>query len=179
MITFSIDKPEARVTLRARKTMDGNIMIYDHPEINIVISPSANKVFSVPKSQYGDHIYAVQSRLFDHLSKKGVVDASTVYGGNVFGSLEANLLIVEENQKEDVNAVQVAIYSVAKFLQAEAPLYNKYHEYEEEVEKQLVDPPDDETTALGKIPHEPRQGTVSMYPGSQAAYGLVGYYYEE
>jgi hypothetical protein len=179
MITFSIDKPDARVTMRARKTMDGNIMIYDHPEINIVISPSSGKVFSLPKTQYGDHIYAVQSRLFDHLARKGVVDGASVYGGNIFGSLEGKLLVVEENQKENVDAVQVAIYSVAKFLQNEAPLYNKYREYEEDMEKDLVDPPDDETTPLGKIPHEPRQGTVNTYPGSQAAYGLVGYQYEE
>jgi len=179
MITFTIDKPDARVRLRARKTMDGNIMIYDHPEINIVISPSANKVFSLPKQQYGDHIYAIQSRLFDHLSKKGVIDGATVIGGNVFGSLEGQLVIVEENQKEDVDAIQVAIYSIAKFLQEEAPLYNGYKEYEEKIEKEITDPPEDETTALGKIPHEPRQGTNNTYPGSSAAYGMIGYYHEE
>ena len=41
-----------------------------------------------------------------------------------------------------------------------------------------TEPDEEETTDLGKIPHEPRQGTNNTYPGSTAAYGLVGFHYE-
>jgi len=177
MIKITLDKLDAIVHLKARKTMDGNVMIYDHPDIDVMVSPSANKVITIPKEQYGDHIYATQSRLFDYLGKKGAIDPATVQAGNIFGSLEGTILSIEESQKEKVNGPQVAIYSIAEFFQKEAPLYRGYKEYEEEFDKSLTDPSDDDTTRLGKIPHEPKQGSNNTYPGAQAAYGLVGYYY--
>ena len=177
-ITLTLTKPQAKVHLKARKTMSGDVMIFDHPDFNVVVSPSANKVVALAKEQYGAHIYASQSRLFDYLAKHGVVDPSSVHGGNIFGSLEGLLLEVEEAQKEDVNSTQVAIYSVAKFFESEKGHYDQIAKFDAEWEKEIVDPPDDETTALGKIPHHPRQGTNNTYPGSTAAYGLVGYYME-
>ena len=178
-IAIEVDQPDAIVNLKAKKTIAGDVMIYDHPDMDIVVSPRENKVFALAKRDFSDHVYATQSRLFDFLSKRGVVDASRIRGGNIFGSLEAPILIAEEIQKDEVDPLQIAIYSVAKFLHEEAPHVRGYREYEEEFDEDLTDPPEDETTALGKIPHEPRQGTNNTYPGSTAAYGLVGYYYEE
>jgi hypothetical protein len=180
MISFKleIDKPDAIVHLKARKTIAGDVMIYDHPDIDIVVSPKHNKVFALSKKEFGDHVYATQSRLFEFLSKKGVIDPALIRGGNVFGSLEAPVLVAEENQKEKVDPLQIAIYSIAKFLQIEAPAVKGYKEYERDFDKILTEPDEEETTDLGKIPHEPRQGTNNTYPGSTAAYGLVGFHYE-
>jgi hypothetical protein len=178
-IKLTLTRPDAVVHLKARKTMSGDVMIFDHPDFNIVVSPTANKIFALAKEQYGAHIYAAQSRLFDYLAKHGVVDPSSIHGGNVFGSLEGLLLEVEEKQQEEVNATQVAIYSVAKFLESEKGHYDEIEKFDAEWEKEIIDPSDADSTALGKIPHEPRQGTNNTYPGSTAAYGLVGYYMEE
>jgi hypothetical protein len=178
-IRIKIDTPDAIVELKARKTIAGDVMIFDHPDINILVSPSRNKVFALSKDRYGDHVYATQSRLFEWLSRHGVVEAANTRAGNVFGSLESTLLTPDEKQKEVVSPVDIAVYSIAKFLHEEAPHVRGYIEYENDFDKNLTDPPDDETTALGKVPHEPRQGTNNTYPGSTAAYGLVGYYYEE
>jgi len=178
LVQVKIDKPDAIVNLKARKTMAGDIMIFDHPDIDILVSPSKNKIFALSKDRYGDHVYATQSRMFEYLTKHGVVDVGKVRGGNVFGSLEGAILIPEENQK-DVNHINVAVYSIAKFLHKEAPSVKAYKSYEDNFDKSLTDPSDEDSTRLGKIPHEPKQGTVNTYPGSTAAYGLVGYYYEE
>lgn len=178
-VRIKIDKPDAIVELKARKTIAGDVMIFDHPDIDILVSPSKKKVFALSKDRYGDHIYATQSRLFEWLTKHGVVDPAKVRGGNVFGSLEAALLEPSAKQKEKVSPVDIAVYSIAKFLHEEAPSVRGYREYENNFDKELTDPPEDETTELGKVPHEPKQGTVNTYPGSTAAYGLVGYYYEE
>ena len=178
-VQIKIDKPDAVVELKARKTIAGDIMIFDHPDIDIMVSPSKNKIFALSKDRYGDHIYATQSRLFEWLRRNGVVDPSKTRGGNVFGSLESTMLIPEEKQKENVSPVDIAVYSIAKFLHKEAPSVKGYRDYENNFDKQLTEPSDDETTRLGKVPHEPRQGTNNTYPGSTAAYGLVGYYYEE
>ena len=178
-LTIEIDKPDAIVNLKARKTIAGDVMIYDHPDMDIVVSPRENKVFALAKKDFSDHVYATQSRLFDFLSKKGVVEASKVRGGNIFGSLEGPILVAEEAQKDKVDPLQIAMYAVAKFLHEEAPHVRGYKEYEDSFDKELVEPDEEETTELGKVPHEPRQGTNNTYPGSTAAYGLVGYYYEE
>ena len=177
--TLTVDKADAIVNLKARKTINGDVMIYDHPDIDIIVSPKHNKIFALAKKEYGDHIYATQSRMFEYLSKRGVVDSGLIRGGNVFGSLEAPVLTAEGVQKDKVDPLQIAIYSIAQFLQDEAPSVKGYREYERDFDKQLTEPEDEDTTALGKIPHEPRQGTNNTYPGSTAAYGMVGYYYEE
>ena len=44
-ITISVDKPDAIVHLKARKTIAGDVIIYDHPDIDIVVSPRENKIF--------------------------------------------------------------------------------------------------------------------------------------
>jgi len=177
-ITLTIGRPDAIVHLKARKTMTGDIMLFDHPDMDVVISPSQQKILALSKEQYGNHIYATQSRLFDHLAKHGVVDPATVHGGNVFGSLEGTLLEVEEKQKADVDSTNVAVYSIAKFFEHEKDFYQKFEEYEDAIERELLEPDDEHSTELGKIPHEPRKGTNNTYPGSTAAYGLVGYYYQ-
>mgnify|MGYP003149611398 CR=1 FL=1 len=173
-ITFKIEKPDAIVRLKARRTMAGDVMIYDHPDIDVIVSPSKNKVLTLPKKQYGSHIYATQSRLFEYLSKRGVIDPSTVRGGNIFGCLEGSIAIVSESQQADTDPFEVAIYSVAKFFQYEAPFFDKYKQYEDDIEKELTDPTDEDSTELGKIPHEPRQGAVAQYPGSSLGYGMTG-----
>tara|TARA_R110002124_G_scaffold14509_1_gene64529 strand:+ start:1251 stop:1823 length:573 start_codon:yes stop_codon:yes gene_type:complete len=178
-LDIKIDKPDVIVHLKARKTIAGDVMIYDHPDIDIVVSPKENKVFALSKKDYGDNVYATQSRLFHFLTQRGIIDGAKIRSGNIFGSLEGPILVAEEAQKEQVDPLQIAIYSVAKFLQEEAPHTRGYKEYEAEFDKELTDPAEDETTELGKVPHEPRKGTNHTYPGSTAAYGLVGYHYEE
>ena len=176
-ITLTLTQPEARVHLKARKTMSGDVMIFDHPDFNVVVSPTSNKIFALAKEQFGSHVYASQSRLFDYLAKHGVVDPSSIHGGNVFGSLEGMLVEVEEKQQAEVNATQVAIYSIAKFFEGERGHYQEIDKFEDEWEKDLTDPSDADSTALGKIPHAPRRGGPT-WPGSSAAYGMIGYYME-
>ena len=145
-VQIKIDKPDAVVELKARKTIAGDIMIFDHPDIDIMVSPSKNKIFALSKDRYGDHIYATQSRLFEWLRRNGVVDPSKTRGGNIFGSLESTMLIPEEKQKENVSPVDIAVYSIAKFLHKEAPSVKGYKDYENNFDKQLIEPSDEDTT---------------------------------
>ena len=89
------------------------------------------------------------------------------------------ILEIEEKQKENVDSTQVAIYSIAKFFEGERGHYAEIDKFEDEWEDSLLDPAEDQSTELGKIAHRPRQGTLNTYPGSTAAYGLVGYYMQE
>ena len=71
------NKPEPiirKFELKIRKSLDGNLMIFDHADIDIVIMPSKKKVLALPKETMSDAAYGAQNRLFAHLKRKGVVD---------------------------------------------------------------------------------------------------------
>ena len=38
---------DAVVELKARKSLDGDIMIFDHPEIDIIVSGKKNKILAL------------------------------------------------------------------------------------------------------------------------------------
>tara|TARA_R110000824_G_scaffold117863_7_gene269926 strand:- start:854 stop:1411 length:558 start_codon:yes stop_codon:yes gene_type:complete len=156
---------QATRVLNIRKALDGNLLILDHPDIDIVVSPNKSKVVAFAKDEFGDHTYAATSRLFDYLSKKGIVEIGTVRGGNVYGSLEGNI-----PTNEQLDPIQAAIYVVDRFLQEEAPFYDRSDIYEDDLEKSLFEPDDKNSTELGEIPHEPRKGNVNVFPGATATY---------
>ena len=160
-IKVTLENPiDARVKLQARRTLDGNILILDHPDIDIVLSPKNKKVLALSKKQYGDHIYATQSRLFDHLARRGVIDAGTVHGGNIYGSLEG--IILESTDADRADPIQMALYSVVNFLLTEKPHYDAIKKYEMDFDKELLEPDAADSTDLGEIPHKKRQGTMTQ-----------------
>tara|TARA_R100000008_G_C3579343_1_gene167379 strand:+ start:1315 stop:1848 length:534 start_codon:yes stop_codon:yes gene_type:complete len=165
---------DAILELRATKTLDGNIFISEHPEIDIIVSLKNNKVLAMPKEQYGDKIYETESRLFDFLKKKGVVDPSSIHSGNIFGSLEA--VILESANPEETNSIQATMYTIVKFLLEEKPHYQAAKQYEIDFEKSLLEPDADDSTELGEVPHETRKGPLTQFSGLNAAYGQWGVY---
>ena len=171
------EKPhtQARVALKMRKTLDGTFMIFDHPDVDIAIMPQMFKIVAFPKEDMGDHIYATQSRLFDFLSKKGVVVIDSVQGGNLYGSLEAN---IPPPADQNVDPIDVAIYVIAKFIDEERPFYDRSEKYKDDIEDWMLEPDDDHTTDLdwATKTHKPRKGVQNRWPGSTAAYGLTGMY---
>ena len=164
-------KVQAKAYLQARRTLDGSILIFDHPDIDIAVLPKKDKIIAFAKDEMGDHIYASQSRLFDFLKAKGIVEFDSIRGGNVFASLEATI-----PKNETLDTTQAAIFTIGKFIEEERPYYKHADEYEEEVERDLLEPTEEESTELGEIPHEPRKGAISRFPGTNVAYGLTGMY---
>ena len=168
-------KPQAQISLNIRKMLDGSLVLFDHPDIDIVIMPHMLKIVTFPKDDMGDHVYAAQSRLFTFLTKKGIIVFDSVQGGNIYGSLEANL---PPPIFDKVDPVQVAIFVIGKFIHEELPHYSRDEKYQDEVEKWLLEPDDDYTTSLDDAAkwHRPRKGVQNRWPGSTAAYGLTGMY---
>lgn len=177
MIKIKLDDPiDAEIHLKARKTITGDIMILDHPDMDVVVSTRENRVLSFPKKDYGDHVYALQSRLFDHLVKKGIIINGSVRASNVYGSLQGTLL-TDVIKQPVVDPTQIAIYLIAKFLKEEIHIGDIVDDYQDAYDDLLTDPPKDDTTPLGQVPHEPHKGV--NYFGQNSVYGLYGQYYEE
>ena len=168
------EKPvQVTQNLKIRKMMDGTLVVQDHEEIDIAINPLKNKITALAKDEMGDHIYAAQSRLFDFLTKKGVIDPATVQAGNIYSTLEA-VIMAPENP--NIDPIQVAAFSVGKFIEEERPYYRRDKRLEDELQDRLLSPEGDEKTELGDVPHEPKKGIIDRFPGSNTAYGLVGGY---
>ena len=162
-------EPQATVSMNIRKTLDGNYMIFDHPEIDIAIIPETMKIVTFAKEKHGKHVYEAQDRLFSFLRNKGVIQLGSVQGGNVYNSLEA---VIPESKVEGVDSTQSVLYNVSKFLEEEKPYYDYVKAYHDQFEEDLIEPDAEHSTELGEVPQEETKG--SIFPG-MAPYGL---YYE-
>ena len=160
---------QATISLVIKRMYNGDIIVYDHPEVNVVFSTKERKMTIMPKSSMSDHVWNVQKRMSDYFVNKGVVQPKSVRGGNVFFTLEAKLFEPGPDQKH-IDPLEIFLYTIATFLKSEEPYYQKYNQnYDEEVEH-LTSPDDKYATELGKVPHK-------LDPAFQNAVNLATYNY--
>jgi len=151
---------DAIISLEARKTLDGKIMILDHMHLDIVLDTTINKITTFPKEELTDEIYGFQNKYFHFLSQAGVVLPESIQAGNVFGSLEAEY---PKAIDEGVNATQVVLLSTKQFLNKQSPALEAQEFIENELEDHLVDPTPEDSTKLGEVPQEPKKGSITPY----------------
>ena len=150
-------KMDPRVELKARRTLDGNIMIMDHEDIDIVLMLEKGRCITFPKEEMSDKIYSAQDRMFKYLSKRGLVDRSTVRGGNVFGSLEAEML---ESKIPGVDQTQAFLYCIHEYITEEKPYFKTSAEYDDERLDALLRPDPEDSTELGDVPQSDKKGSM-------------------
>jgi hypothetical protein len=168
-ITISVaPKIIKTIALEVKKSLDGNLMIFDHQDIDIVILPESKKVVTFPKNEYSKHVYPTQDKLFNYLRKEGVIKYDSIKGGNIFMSMEAMLA-----ESEEVNSIDATLYSISKFMDGEKEIFAYEDDMEKQEEDYLTEPTDADSTELGEVPEEPRKG--SIVPGINP-YGIAGQY---
>ena len=161
-------QPQLSIKLNARRSLDGNVMIFDHKDLDIVIMPAKNKVVAFAKNEMSDQVYEAQDRLFKFLTKKGVIDFNSVQGGNIYSALEASIL-----ESKDYNAMQMTLLSVSKFLEEEKPYYEFETAFEAEEERRLAEPGPEDSTDFDPERHNSKQGSI---PPMVQAYGISSIY---
>jgi len=142
---------------KARKGLDGRIIVSDHPDIDIVIMVDKMKVVSFAKESMDDSIYATQSRLFDYLYRKGIISQESVKGGNVYSSLEATIL--PPNTKIPIG--ETVLFAVGKFIEEERPQFMYEAAVEDQEEDRLLEPDVEDSTEFGEVPHSTKKGSIS------------------
>jgi len=164
-------KVERKFELKIRKSLDGNLMIFDHADIDIVIMPSQNKVLALPKEAMTDQAYGAQNRLFAHLKRKGVIDLASVQGGNIYGSMEA---VISESI-DGHEPVKMVLLNVDTFITEERPYFDFVRSYVDQAEELLTDPDELHSTELGDVAHSDTKGSIK--PGYvRDPYGLSQLY---
>ena len=150
-------KQRLNIELQARKTLDGNVLIFDHKEIDIVLMPDKRKIVTFAKNEISDSVYEVQNRLFNFLKKKGIVEYESIRGGSVYGSIEA---LVCEAKDPDISVNDYALYGIYNFLKEEAPYYNYIEDYENMLDDYYTQPTEEDSTELGEVPQANEKGSI-------------------
>tara|TARA_R100000005_G_C4972001_1_gene184640 strand:- start:55 stop:603 length:549 start_codon:yes stop_codon:yes gene_type:complete len=161
----------SQVDLNMTKTLDGDLMIFDHADIDIVIMPKKSKIVAFPKDIMSEVIYGAQDRLFKYLTKKGIVKPDSIVGGSVYGSIEAVIL-----PSDKLKPINLAILNISKWIDTERPYFEFVEEYEDMQTDRLTDPDEEDSTELGEVPHEETKGTLR--PGYNYGPYYQSYTYE-
>ncbi len=162
-MTISVDiEKNPEISLKARRTLNGNILIFDHEDVDIVISTENNKCVVFPKDQMNDKVYDAQDRMFKYLAKRGIVDHSSIRGGNVHGSMEAAVL---ESKIPGIDNIQAVLYSISEYLKIEKPFFKNSNQLDDERLDYLLDPGPQDSTELGDVPQHPKKGSHGFTRG--------------
>lgn len=141
--------------LNIREALDGNLMIYDHKDIDIVLMQEQKKIIAFAKDILTDNVYGAESRLFDFLRKKGIVAYDSIQGGNIYGSMEAKIL-----DSKKYNSVKAALLNIAEWFKEEKPMMDYIDSHDDLMNDAVLEPDDEHATELGEVPHEEEKGSI-------------------
>jgi hypothetical protein len=160
-ITIKIAKGEESTTVQLemdiRKSLNGDLMIFDHGDIDIVLSASKNKVIVFPKETMTDLVYGAQNRLFAHLRKKGLVIPESIQAGSFYGSFEGDL---EKPFKESLSSAKMALVNINNFISEERPYFESTEAIISMADDELIHPDKTDSTELGEVPQKSEQGSI-------------------
>ena len=153
------DKADKLVTLEMdiRKSLSGDLMIFDHGDIDIVLSPSQNKVIAFPKEIMSDYVYGAQNRLFTYLRKRGVVIPESIQAGSFYGSFEATM---ETPKSENISASKLTLVNISNFITEERPYFESTEAIISMTDDEFIDPDKEDSTELGEVPQAVQQGSI-------------------
>lgn len=149
--------PSVTLELNIRKSLSGDLMIFDHADIDIVMSSKNNKITAFPKETMTDIVYGAQNRLFAFLRKKGIVIAESVQGGSYYGAIEG---MMEAPYSDKINAAKFALINISKFIEDERPYFESTEAMVASTDSEFVDPDKADSTELGEVPQQAQQGSI-------------------
>tara|TARA_B100001778_G_scaffold332387_1_gene338596 strand:+ start:1926 stop:2516 length:591 start_codon:yes stop_codon:yes gene_type:complete len=159
-IQVEIDKETATIgfELNARKTLNGDIMIFDHTDIDIVVLAEKKKVVAFAKDIMSDVVYGAESRLFDYLKRRGIVAYDSIQGGNVYGSLEGTIL-----ESKELDSTKMVLLNISKWMDSERPYFESMEAHDDMMSSAMLEPDAEHATELGEVPHEEEKGSILQH----------------
>jgi hypothetical protein len=148
---------KVRLEMDVRKSMNGDLMIFDHGDIDIVLSTAKNKIIAFPKDTMNDLVYGAQNRLFAHLRKKGLIIPESIQGGSFYGSFEATM---EQASSEELSTPKMSLINISKFIDEERPYFESTEAIVSITDDELSHPDKEDSTELGEVPQRAQQGSI-------------------
>lgn len=164
------EKPKQLFTikLKVRRTLDGDLIVSDHPDIDIVVMPEKKKVIAFSRDNFDDHIYQTQDRLMKYLVKKGVAMPDSICGSNVYGSLECKLM----KPAQEIPIDNLMLMLLSKWIDSEKPSFVYQKAVDDIYTDRITDPDDKESTELGNVAAATEKGSVPIHQVRRYAYGM-------
>lgn len=156
-IKINDNKKINKDSLNFSKAINGDIMIFGHKDIDIMILKEQKKIVAFAKDMLTDDVYGAETRLFDYLRKKGLVSYDSIQGGNIYGSMEAKMLEAEKKIKQPL---VLATHIVNEWIKSEKPMMDFMEAHDDLMDDAMLDPDDEHATELGEVPHEEEKGSI-------------------
>lgn len=153
-----VQKDEIKFKLMTRSAVNGDIMILDHKDIDIVLKQGEGKILTFAKETISDYTYGAESRLMEFMRKKGVLEYDSIQGGNIYGSLEGQLM-----KSEDVEVNKVALKVISEWMTTEESYLKGTTAYDDMEDEHLLSPDGEYSTELGEVPAEEKKGSILQH----------------
>lgn len=140
-----------------RSAINGDLMILEHKDIDIIIKQEQKKIIAFPKDLMTDVVYGAESRMLEYLKKSGVLIFDSIQGGNVYGSMEAKIM-----DSETVHPIKATLFSLSEWFKSEQPYISGTTAYDQMQDDSLVDPSNEESTELGDVPAAEKKGSITQ-----------------
>lgn len=148
-----VEKDNIEGKLNLRSAINGDLMIMDHKDIDIVVKPKDKKIVAFAKETLSDLVYGAESRLLEYLRKTGVLKIDSIQGGNIYGSLEGQ---IQEGEK----SVEIALMKISEWMETEEPMMSGRTGYDDMQDDHLINPDGEYSTELGEVPQEADKGSI-------------------
>ena len=153
-----VEKDNIEFNLNLRNALNGDLLILDHKDIDIVIQPTVKKIVAFAKEIMTDAVYGAESRLLEYLRGQGVVNYDSIQGGNVYGSLEGQIM-----NSETHDPVKVVLLKISEWMEGEQPYIRGTTAYDGLQDDALLEPDNEYSTELGEVQQEEEKGSILQH----------------
>ena len=148
----------AKFEMNMRKALNGDLLVFDHADIDIVLMVEKKKLVAFPKDIMSEVVYGAESRLMDWMRQNGIIEYDSIQGGNVYGSLEGK---IHESKERD--SIKSAIDQLSEWIQSEAPSSKMKKGHDDMMQDAQLKPDEDMSTELGEVPHAEEKGSILQH----------------
>jgi hypothetical protein len=152
-----VKKDNIEWNLVLRSALNGDLMILDHKDIDIVIQQDSKKIITFAKDTMSDMVYGAESRLLEYLRSQGVLQFDSIQGGNVYGSLEGKIM-----NSETANPIKTTLLMISEWMNTERPYIDGTTAYDDMQDDSILEPDNEYSTELGEVPHAEEKGSIHM-----------------
>lgn len=149
------NKKRITFEMNMRKALNGDLMIFDHKDIDIIVMTEKKKIVAFAKDLMSEVVYGAESRLMEHLRRNGIIEYDSIQGGNVYGSLEGKL-----HEAKERDPLKAAIFQISEWMRDELPYMESTKGHDENMEDAMLQPDDKDSTELGEVPHAEEKGSI-------------------
>ncbi len=160
-ISVDIVNNNSRTTtfeMNIRKALNGDLLVFDHADIDIVLMVEKKKIVAFPKDLMSEVVYGAESRLMEWMRKNGVIEYDSIQGGNVYGSLEGK---IHESKERD--SIKSTIYQLSEWIKSEAPSSKMKRGHDDMMKDAQLNPDEENHTELGDVPHAEEKGSILQH----------------